>query len=98
MFSCFSFHQQHAGSSNIFYYFIDIAQCKGIYVQYLSFARKSDIKITLETNAQTKICGGYVTRNNLNCKSQKVINQNATADFLQHTPGNENFVYFDVAN
>ena len=69
-----------------------------MYVWHLNFARKSDIKLTLEANAQTQICGGCVTRNNLRFNSQKVLNENAIADILQYTPVKENFVYFDVAH
>ena len=42
-------------------------QCRvAVCVQYLSFVHISDLKTTLETNAQTQISGGCVTRNNTN--------------------------------
>ena len=52
----------------------------------------------LETNAQIQISGCCVTRNNLNCYSQKDLSQNAITDFLQHTSVKENFAYFDAVH
>ena len=52
----------------------------------------------LEANVQTQTSGGCVTRNNLDCYSQKDLNQNAITDFLQHTFVKKNFVYFDTAH
>ena len=44
----------------------NITNCNKICVQCLTFVHTSKIKAAVETNAQTKISEGCVTRNNLN--------------------------------